>query len=162
MRRLCRPGPDYGLCRRTVTLYHRMPGEGFLVKRILFKGAFLDRYLTRRAKDAGSGWENSFLLILPQSEGRPRWASPEEYHRMTLEQQAGRFTLLPGDKLAEGEGPELLTPADWAALDPLKGGCTVKEVAERRWNGRVCHIEAGGPQQLGRSGLPRPHKAVHR
>ena len=162
MRRLFKNGLDYRCCDRTLTLYHRMPGEDFLVERILFKGAFLDRYLTRQAKEQGGGWQNSFFAVLPQGGGRPQWVCPEEYHRLTEQARKGRFTLLPGDKLVEGEGPELFTAADWAALDPLKGGCVVKETGERYYQGRLCHIEAGGPRQFGSSDLPRPHKSVYR
>lgn len=162
MRRLWAKGPNYRLCQTTLTLYHRLPGDRFLAERILFKGAFLDRYLTRQAKDAGGGWENSFFAVLPQGSGRPQWVSPEKYDALTAGERKGKFTLLPGDKLVEGKGPQIATAADWAALTPLKGACAVKETAERYWNGRLCHIEAGGPQNMGRSGLPRPHKSVYR
>ena len=156
------PPMDYSLCRRTVTLYHRLPGPEFSCRRIVFAGAFLDLTENRAVREGGTQLENSFLLVLPCGwQDRLRWLRPEDYDRAEERQQREHFTLAPGDRVMEGEGPEL-TAADWTAL-PAKGGCgVVKETAERSWMGRLCHIEAASGQSLGRSGLPHPRKGTMR
>ena len=45
-----------------------------------------------------------------------------------------------------GEGPECSSREDWAELIPAKadGLVVVQYVDFKYWNGRVCHVEAGG------------------
>lgn len=158
MRLMNLPPVDYGACTQTVTLYHRLPGEDFRCLRKVFAGAFLDISLNRRTDSEGSDYENCFLLVLPSSwQGRPAWVSPADFDRSETLQRTG-FTLCPGDKICPGEGPVVGTACQWANLLPQNGFAQVKETACRYWQGRLCHVEAGGTQSLGRSGLPHPRK----
>ena len=52
----------------------------------------------------------------------------------------------PGDKVLLGEGPEVNSREDWAAFIPAKvpGLVVVEYVEPRYWQGKLCHIEAGG------------------
>ena len=154
---------DYRFCRDTVTLYHHLPGPEFSVVRMVYRGAFYDRSLNRKTTESGTGYESCFLLVLPAvGEGRPEYLPPEKFDQLRPGERTGRFTLAPGDKLTEGEGPEVTTAADWVRLDPRQGAALVKETAERRWMGRLAHIEAGGAQLLGKSSLPHPRKGSMR
>lgn len=153
---------DYRFCRDTVTLYHRLPGPEFSVVRTVYQGAFFDRSLNRKTTESGTGYETCFLLVLPAGGRRFEYLPPEQFDRLSPWERTGRFTLAPGDKLTEGEGPEVKTAEDWVRLDPRQGAALVKETAERRWMGRLAHIEAGGAQVLGGSSMPHPRKGSMR
>ena len=152
------PPVNFGPCRQTVTLYHRLPGPAFACTRTLFHGAFFDASLNRRTDPRGGSYETCFLLVLPSGwQGRPAWLEPGLYNQDEAA-RPGRFTLCPGDLVLEGEGPLLPDAAAWAALSAREQAGVVKETALRRINGLISHLEAGGPQGLGRSGLPHPRK----
>lgn len=134
MLRICPVPPlDYQLCNQTVTLYHAELGEEFQCIRTVFHGAHLDSKKVQTTDKLGSKEANSFLLVLPSGwKGRPCWKTD--------------FHLAAGDKVILGEGPLIEDRAAWAAFVPVKvpGLVVVKDVDVKYWNGRVCHIEAGG------------------
>lgn len=112
---------DYSKCCQTVTIYHQ---EGAEYTKNVVPGAFLDFKKTQNIDKTGSGEVNSFLLVVPcQTQG-----------------------VFVGDKVMLGEGPEVVTREEWAALIPSKvrGLVVVKYVDPKYWNGTMCHIEAGG------------------
>ena len=153
------PGPpvDYGLCGQVVTLYHPLGrGAGFACARTVFRGAFLEWRLSE-TQDRVGGWQaESFLLVLPNGwNGRPVWAPPREYEALEAPARAGRFTLAPGDKLLEGEGPAIESREAWAALTPAArpGLLVVKEVEPKTFGGGVCHIEGGAGRWRRRAGV---------
>ncbi len=155
--------PDYRFCRHTVTLYHRLAKQGFAVEKRVFRGAFLDMSLVRKETEGAAGYEQSFLLVLPSGlGGRPIYLEPAAYDRLSESGRRGFFTLCPGDKIAEGEGPDILSAADWAAFTGKAGAGLVKETAARRLGEQVLHLEAGSGGDLGRSSLPHPRKGLSR
>lgn len=119
-----RDGPvDYSLCDQTVTLYH-WDGGDVVTRRVVEKGAFLDFKKVQDVSKTGSREVNGFLLVIPCSED----------------------LVAVGDKVLLGEGPELLSRADWAGFIPSKvpGLAVVKWVDPKYWKGRMVHVEAGG------------------
>lgn len=113
---------DYRLCRQTVTIYRQeAPGQ---YSRRVFQGAFLEQRRQVETSKTGSTGESSFLLVLP-GDGAP---------------------VRPGDKVLPGEGPEVTTREEWAALIPAKvpGLVVVGRVEPRYWQGKLCHTEAEG------------------
>lgn len=114
---------DYRLCNQTVTLYH-WDGKETITRRVIEKGAFLDFKKNQSISKTGSTEVNSFLLVIPCSE------SP----------------VAVGDKVLQGEGPELSGRADWSGFIPTKvpGLVVVKYVDPKYWRGRMVHVEAGG------------------
>lgn len=165
MRRLSRKAPmDYRLCRQTVTLYHRnlQPG-GPQFTQIRFQGAYMDLSINRRTGQTGQETEGCFLLVLPSGwQGRLNWLPPAEYDRMSSARREGCFTLSPGDKVVLGEGPPVADPQQFSQLGVHENAVVVKELAVRSLGSTLCHIEASGPQLLGRSGLPHPRKGMMR
>ena len=113
---------DYRLCSQTVTIYHRDGGETYT--RTVVRNAFLDFKKNRNVDKTGSKEANAFLLVVPGSQ----------------------VTVAVGDKVLHGEGPELASREEWAALIPSKaeGLAVVKYVDRKYWNGAVAHTEAGG------------------
>nr|DAZ64038.1 MAG TPA: hypothetical protein [Caudoviricetes sp.] len=113
---------DYRLCTQTVTIYHKS-GDTYTHK-IVEGGAFLDFKKTQSVDKTGSSEANSFLLVVPGSE------------------QA----VFVGDKVLLGEGAEISTREDWAALIPVKvpGLVVVSYADPKYWNGQIVHTEAGG------------------
>lgn len=119
-----REGPlTYRLCNQTVTLYH-WNGKETVTRRVIEKGAFLGFKKVQDLSKTGRSEVNSFLLVIPCAE------SP----------------VFVGDKVLHGEGPELVSRADWAAFIPAKvpGLGVVKYIDPKYWKGRMVHIEAGG------------------
>lgn len=113
---------DYRLCDQTVTVYHWDGKEAYT--RRVFDRAFLDFRKTRNVDRTGSREANAFLLVIP---GETQM-------------------VFPGDKVLLGEGPEVRTRAEWAALVPasVPGLAVVKYADPKYWKGRMVHVEAGG------------------
>ncbi len=127
------PPVDYSLCNQTVTLYHPDLSDKFACTRVVFHGAHFDFKKVQTVDKTGSRESNSFLLVLPSKwDGRPTWGAD--------------FSLVAGDKVILGEGPEITDRAVWAGFVPAKvpGLVVVKDVDVKYWNGKVCHVEAGG------------------
>lgn len=114
---------DYRLCNQTVTIYH-WDGKDTFTRKVIEEGAFLDFKKTQNVDKTGSKEANSFLLVVPGP-----WAP-----------------VAVGDKVLYGEGPEVSTREDWAALIPSKveGLVVVKYVDPKMWRGCIVHTEAGG------------------
>ena len=56
----------------------------------------------------------------------------------------GTYVLQPGDRVVAGEGPEITTREEWAALLPSDYDVTtVTWVEQKYWHGQPCHVEAG-------------------
>lgn len=111
---------DYSKCNQTITVYHRSETE---VIRSVYLDAFLDFRKNRNIDKTGSKETNSFLLVIP-----------------------GEAVMIsPGDKVLLGIGAEI-TPQQWNELIPAKVGglVVVKHVDPKYWQGKQCHIEAGG------------------
>lgn len=130
-----RPAPpvDYSLCNQTVTLYHADLSDGYKCTRAVFSGAHFDPKKVQTVDKTGSRESSSFLLVLPSGwDGRPVWGVD--------------FSLAVGDKVVLGEGPEITDRAAWAGFVPAKvpNLVVVKDLDVKYWNGKVCHIEAGG------------------
>lgn len=119
-RRIC--PVDYSLCDQTVTVYH-WDGKTTYT-RTIFTNAFLDFKKTQNVEKTGASEANSFLLVIPGA-GVP---------------------VAVGDKVLLGEGPELNSREEWAALIPVKipGLVVVKYVDPKYWRGSIVHTEAGG------------------
>ena len=113
---------DYRLCNQTVTIYHWDGKESYTST--VRTDAFLDFKKTQNVDKTGSREAGSFLLVIPGSV----------------------VSVAVGDKVLHGEGPEVATRADWAALIPSKveGLVVVKYVDPKMWHGCVVHTEAGG------------------
>ena len=113
---------NYRLCNQTVTIYHQ-DGEKY-TRTIYHERAFLDFKKTQNVDKTGSKEVNSFLLVVP------------------CEVQA----VFVGDKVLLGEGAEILTREDWAALIPARVPSlgVVRYADPKYWNGKLVHVEAGG------------------
>lgn len=114
---------DYSLCRQAVTVYRY--GDG-AVTRTVHPRAYLERRKSEAVDKAGGRESNGFLLVVP--------GSAQAVHV--------------GDKVYEGEGPAV--PAEgvdawWRSFIPSKvdGLVVVGHVEVRRWDGGICHTEAG-------------------
>ena len=114
---------DYRLCNQTVTIYH-WDGKETYTRNVIKEGAFLDFKKTQNVDKTGSKEANAFLLVVPGS----------------------TVPVAVGDKVLLGEGPEVATREDWAALIPSKteGLVVVKYVDPKYWRGCIVHTEAGG------------------
>jgi len=117
------PLNDYSLCRQTVTVYHHGP-DG--ITRTVHDRAYMERTKTEEVTRTGSSEKNGFLLVIPG------------------DAQACRI----GDKVLEGDGPEVPTSdadAWWRSFIPAKvdGLVVVRHVSVGRWDGRIVHTEAG-------------------
>ena len=121
-------GFSYPLCTQTVTLYHPDEDAG-TVTRTVVTGAFLDRRVRMTHTETGRQQAQAFVLILPAAAGLP----------------GQDYTLEPGDRVLEGEGPEI-SWENWpdfvSAVYP--GLCCVQYVDPKTVRGRLCHLEAGG------------------
>ena len=101
---------DYSLCADTVTVYHREGLTRHILRNVQFEKTL------RRTQDTGKAWETpGFLLIVP-----------------------GGFPLNPGDRIAQGEAPELTAWQQTAGLP------TVETVKDCRFRDKLCHTEARG------------------
>ena len=112
---------DYRMCKQTVTVYHK---DGEEYTRTVYDRAFLDFRKNQTVDKTGSKESNSFLLVIPG------------------DVQA----VFVGDKVMLGEGPEVATREDWAALIPATtpGLVVVKYADPKYWGPRFVHVEAGG------------------
>lgn len=108
---------DYGLCRQTVTIYHR---EKESVRRQVVRNAFLQWQDAEVTDSLGRRMEQRFLLILPGNQQQ----------------------VFPGDRIMEGEGP---VTDDWQLLIPGKQFRLgeVNYASPCYWQGSLCHTEAG-------------------
>lgn len=113
---------DYRMCKQTVTVYHK--GENDTYTRTVHEKAFLDFRKNLTVDKTGSKEANSFLLVIP------------------CEEQA----VFVGDKVLLGEGTEISTREEWAALIPAttSGLVIVKYVDPKYWGTQMVHVEAGG------------------
>lgn len=114
---------DYRLCNQTVTIYH-WDGKETYTRKVIKEGAFLDFKKNQSVDKTGSKEVNAFLLVVP----------------------GPVVAVSVGDKVLLGEGPEVATREEWAALIPSKvdGLVVVKYVDPKYWHGRIVHTEAGG------------------
>lgn len=112
----------YRLCRQTVTVYHRAGTDQ--ITRTVHRRAFLDFRKNLNVNRTGSAEANSFLLVIP----------------------GGTAAVAVGDKVMNGEGPEVTTDAQWRDLIPTKveGLVVVKYVDPKYYRGELVHTEAGG------------------
>lgn len=116
------PSPvSYDLCDQTVTVYHT---DGKIYTRKVIQGAYLDYRKTQNVTKTGSTEANSFLLVIP----------------------GDTVPVSVGDKVVMGEGPEVTTREQWAALIPSRvpGLVVVQYVDPKYWRGHIVHTEAGG------------------
>ena len=113
---------NYVLCNQTVTVYH-WDGASAYSKQV-FNRAFLDFKKNQNVDKTGSAEANSFLLVIP----------------------GDSVPMAVGDKVLLGEGPDIASREEWAALIPAKvpGLAVVKYVDPKYWRGRLVHVEAGG------------------
>lgn len=113
----------YGrLCDRAVTVYHRDASGA--ITRTVHPRAFVDRDKGLNVSKTGSSEATGFLVVIP----------------------GGAQACEVGDKICEGEGPEVSTDAEWRALIPSKvpGLVVVKHVDAKPWAGGIAHTEARG------------------
>lgn len=92
--------------------------------RKVYTNAFLERKKTLSVDKTGSRDGNSFLLVIP----------------------GDRQTVFPGDKVYDGEGPEITGREQWSSFIPAKDPSVVvvSYADPKKWNGRIVHTEAGG------------------
>lgn len=85
----------------------------------------------------GAAHSAGYLLIIPQKTAAR--VSPTVDTGMD-----GTYVLQPGDRVVAGEGPEITTREEWAALLPSDYDVTtVTWVEQKYWHGQPCHVEAG-------------------
>ena len=90
---------DYRLCSQTVTIYH-WDGKEAIARKVIEKGAFLDFKKTQDISKTSNTEVNSFLLVIPCSE----------------------VPVAVGDKVLQGEGPELAGRAGLGSFPPKSPG----------------------------------------
>lgn len=115
---------DYSKCNQTVTLYRATFSPEFKCERKVIKDrAFLDFKRTENVDKTGNKGASSFLLVIK-----------------------GEVDIKPQDKVFYGIGKEITTREEWADFVPPKqtGLVVVEYVDPKFWNGKVCHMEAGG------------------
>lgn len=113
-------GPlDYSLCDQTVTLYHK---QGSSVLRQVVEGCFYHWEEVQKEDEFGIRRETHSLLILP----------------------GDTYRIFVGDRVCEGVGPEIGIEA-WSTFLPVTvtGLSEINYVSPCRWEGIVCHMEAG-------------------
>lgn len=110
----------YPLCDQTVTVYRLKDGK---VQRFLTEHAYLTYEIRRKNSSSGVDGGAAFRLILPGSE---------------------EISLLPGDRIYPGVGPEV-TRQQWSGFLPatVPGLCMVGVVKPFYFMGSLCHTEAG-------------------
>ena len=115
-------GAYAALCDRAVTVYHR--GGTDDITRTVHPRAFVDRDKGLNVNKAGASEATGFLVVIP----------------------GGTQACEVGDKILEGEGPEVSTDAQWRELIPSKvpGLVVVKHVDAKPWGGGIAHTEARG------------------
>lgn len=110
---------DYSLCRDTVTLYRQ---EGGQIRRQVVENCLIEWEEKSVTDSIGTRMGRNFLLILPGESADVRL----------------------GDRVFDGVGPAV-TKEDWGSFIPA---CVsrlgqVNFVKPCRWEGELCHIEAG-------------------
>lgn len=110
---------------QTVTLYHWQEGG---VRRTVLRGVFWQRGRRMVPETGGARTGSMLLLVIPAAAG--------DYGQ--------DYTLEPGDRVFEGEGPDL-TAADWPAFVPAANPrvAVVEYVTPFTRRGRLHHVEAG-------------------
>lgn len=108
---------EYPLCDRTVTVYRLREGS---VQRQVFDRCYFRRTDSLAADSRGLQRKSSFLLILP-----------------------GENLIYPGDRIYEGEGPQV-SFGDWPDFTPEKvpGLVVAQQATPFYWQGRLSHYEA--------------------
>ena len=112
----------YELCDRPVTVYHRNGAND--ITRTVHPRAFIDRDKGRNVNKIGASEATGYLLVIP-----------------------GDFQACQiGDKVVEGEGPEITTDSQWRSFIPseVDGLIVIKHVDTKPWNGGIAHTEARG------------------
>ena len=109
---------DYSLCNQVVTIYRP---ESTSISRHVIENAWYSWQLKQVTDELGTRHETLFSLIIP-----------------------GEFTLLPGDRVYHGIGPEI-TGKQWASFLPvfIPGLSEIQYVKPCYWQGKLCHTEAG-------------------
>lgn len=140
-----RPPLDYSKCNQTVTVYHvDKTGGAIMYRKTIIAGAFLDFRKNANVEKTGATESNAYLLVIPQGVGGKAFVLPQAY--AALDDKTDKYTLEAGDKVLLGEGADIATSTDWAALLPSNtdGLVMVKYVDPKYWRGEICHVEAGG------------------
>ena len=126
----------YPLCTMTVTVYHTTFNP-FECRRAVLEGVHYETRRTVAVDKTGAAHSAGYLLIIPQKTAAR--VSPTVDTGMD-----GTYVLQPGDRVVAGEGPEITTREEWAALLPSDyDGTTVTWVEQKYWHGQPCHVEAG-------------------
>ena len=110
------------LCDRAVTVYHRDGADD--ITRTVYAKAFIDRDKGQNVTKTGNEETTGHLIVIP-----------------------GDFQACQvGDKVIEGEGPQITTDAEWRAFIPSKvdGLVVVRHVDCKPWGGGIAHTEARG------------------
>ena len=113
--------PYHLLCKQKVTVYRLV--DGAPVRQVV-DGVFFEWQTTKTVDKLGQKQERTFLLILPGAEQ----------------------TVYPGDKIYQGEGPELTERNAWSAFIPSKvpGLVVAKACDPITWQGKNLHWEVTG------------------
>ena len=112
----------YALCDRAVTVYHRNGAND--ITRTVYERAFIDRDKGLNVNKVGASESTGYLLVIP-----------------------GDFQACQvGDKVIEGEGPEITTDSQWRSFIPaeVEGLIVVRHVDTKPWGGHIAHTEARG------------------
>lgn len=126
----------YPLCTMTVTVYHTTFNP-FECRRAVLEGVHYETRRTVAVDKTGAAHSAGYLLIIPQKTAAR--VSPTVDTGMD-----GTYVLQPGDRVVAGEGPEITTREEWAALLPSDYDVTtVTWVEQKYWHGQPCHVEAG-------------------
>ena len=100
----------YPLCTMTVTVYHTTFNP-FECRRAVLEGVHYETRRTVAVDKTGAAHSAGYLLIIPQKTAAR--VSPTVDTGMD-----GTYVLQPGDRVVAGEGPEITTREEWAALLP--------------------------------------------
>lgn len=126
----------YPLCTMTVTAYH-VTFNPFACIRVVLAGVHYETRRTMAVDKNGAVRGAGYLLIIPQKTAAR--VSPAAYNGV-----AGTYVLQTGDRVVAGEGPEITTREEWAALLPTDCDVTTVEWVEQKYlHGQPCHVEAG-------------------
>ena len=108
----------YPMCCQTVTIYRK---EGAAVTRRVVRDCYYRYADTLTEAEQGVRFVRKFLLIQP-----------------------GQERICPGDRVLEGEGPQV-TADRWETFVPVNvpGLSQAAYAAPWHWEGQICHWEAG-------------------
>ena len=106
----------YPLCCQQVSIYRNTGG---VVSRQVLQGCYLNWQDCLSDGETGPRFQRKFLMIVP-----------------------GAADVRPGDRVLEGAGPEEVV---WDSFIPVNvpGLCQADYVTAHKWQGQVCHVEAG-------------------